>query len=52
MPFLPSEFAAYLATYSEHLFPILEAPASFTRFCALALPGMSAVFQIFVSSIA
>ncbi|WP_373477011.1 DoxX family protein [Sphingorhabdus sp.] len=45
---LPSEFAAYLATYSEHLFPILLVIGLFTRLSALALLGMTMVIQIFV----
>ena len=45
---LPSEFAAYMATYSEHLFPILLVIGLFTRISALALFGMTMVIQIFV----
>lgn len=45
---LPPEFAAYMATYSEHLFPILLVVGLFTRFSALALLGMTMVIQIFV----
>lgn len=45
---LPAEFAAYLATYSEHLFPILLVLGLFTRLSALALLGMTMVIQIFV----
>jgi putative oxidoreductase len=37
-----------MATYSEHLFPILLVLGLFTRFSALALLGMTAVIQIFV----
>ncbi|MDZ4276448.1 MAG: DoxX family protein [Erythrobacter sp.] len=45
---LPSEFAAVLATVSEHVFPILLVLGLFTRFSALALLGMTMVIQIFV----
>ena len=45
---LPSEFAAYMATYAEHLFPILIVIGLFTRLSALALLGMTLVIQIFV----
>jgi putative oxidoreductase len=45
---LPPEFAAYLATYAEHLFPVLLVVGLFTRLSALALLGMTLVIQIFV----
>lgn len=45
---LPPEFAAYMATYAEHLFPILLVIGLFTRLSALALLGMTMVIQIFV----
>jgi len=48
VPLLLPEFAAHLATYAEHLFPILLVLGLFTRFSALALLGMTAVIQIFV----
>lgn len=48
VPLVPPEFAAHMATYSEHLFPILLVLGLFTRFSALALLGMTAVIQIFV----
>lgn len=48
VPVLPPELAAHLATYAEHLFPILLALGLFTRLSALALLGMTAVIQIFV----
>jgi putative oxidoreductase len=48
VPILPPEFAAHLATYAEHLFPLLLALGLFTRFSALALLGMTAVIQFFV----
>ena len=48
VPLLPSEFAAHMATYAEHLFPILLVLGLFTRLSALALLGMTAVIQIFV----
>lgn len=48
VPLLPPEFAAHLATYSEHLFSILLVLGLCTRLSALALLGMTAVIQIFV----
>ena len=45
---LPPEFAAYMATYAEHLFPVLLVIGLFTRLSALALIGMTMVIQIFV----
>lgn len=45
---LPPEFAAHMATYAEHLFPLLLVFGLFTRFSALALLGMTLVIQIFV----
>lgn len=48
VPILPPEIAAHLATYAEHLFPLLLVLGLFTRFSALALLGMTAVIQIFV----
>ena len=48
VPLLPPEFAAHMATYAEHLFPLLLVLGIFTRFSALALLGMTAVIQIFV----
>lgn len=48
VPLLPPEFAAHMATYAEHLFPILLVLGLFTRLSALALLGMTAVIQVFV----
>lgn len=45
---LPSELAAYMATYAEHLFPALIVTGLFTRVSALGLLGMTMVIQIFV----
>lgn len=45
---LPTELAAYMATYAEHLFPILLVLGLATRLSALALIGMTMVIQIFV----
>jgi putative oxidoreductase len=45
---LPSDFAAIMATVSEHLFPVLLVLGLFTRLSALALLGMTMVIQIFV----
>lgn len=48
LPLLPPELAAHLATYAEHLFPLLLIAGLFTRYSALALLGMTAVIQFFV----
>ena len=48
VPLLPPELAAHMATYAEHLFPILLVLGLCTRFSALALLGMTAAIQIFV----
>jgi putative oxidoreductase len=48
LPLIPSEWAAYAAAYSEHLFPILLVFGLFTRFAAISLLGMTAVIQVFV----
>jgi len=45
---LPSDIAAVLATFSEHLFPVLLVLGLFTRLSALALLGMTMVIQLFV----
>jgi putative oxidoreductase len=48
VPLLSPALAAHLATYAEHLFPILLVLGLFTRLSALALLGMTAVIQFFV----
>ncbi|KPA87670.1 MULTISPECIES: DoxX family protein [Pseudomonas] len=48
LPLLPPELAAHLATYAEHLFPLLLVLGLATRFSALALLGMTLVIEIFV----
>lgn len=48
VPLIPPEIAAHIATYAEHLFPLLLVLGLFTRLSALALLGMTAVIQIFV----
>ncbi len=48
VPLIPPEIAAYLATYAEHLFPILLVLGLATRLSAFGLLGMTAVIQIFV----
>lgn len=45
---LPVDVAATLATYAEHLLPILLVIGLMTRFAALGLLAMTAVIQIFV----
>lgn len=48
LPFLRPDAAAHLATYAEHLFPILLALGLFTRLSAAALLSMTLIIQIFV----
>lgn len=48
LPLLPPEFAAPMAAFAEHLFPLLLLFGLATRFSALGLLGMTAVIQIFV----
>jgi putative oxidoreductase len=48
LPFVPPQIAAHMATYSEHLFPILLVFGLGSRFAALALLGMTTVIEVFV----
>ncbi|ANY88241.1 MULTISPECIES: DoxX family protein [Pseudomonas] len=48
LPWVPSPLAAHLATYAEHLFPLLLVLGLFTRLSAMALLGMTLVIEIFV----
>ena len=48
LPLLSPQLAAHLATYAEHLFPLLLAIGLLTRLSALALLGMTLVIQVFV----
>lgn len=48
LPFVPPHIAAHLATYSEHVFPILLVLGLFSRVGALGLLGMTTVIEIFV----
>lgn len=48
LPFVPPVIAAHIATYSEHLFPVLLILGLFTRPAAAALLGMTLVIEIFV----
>ena len=48
VPILPSDMAAHLATYAEHLFPVLIVLGLMTRLSALAVLGMTLVIQVFV----
>ena len=48
LPLVPPHIAAHLATYSEHLFPVLLVLGLGTRFSALALLGMTTVIEVFV----
>lgn len=48
LPLLPPALAAHLATYAEHLFPLLLVLGLATRLSALALLGMTVVIEVFV----
>lgn len=48
VPLLPPEFAAHMATYAEHLLPLLLVLGLATRLSALGLLGMTTVIQVFV----
>ena len=45
---LPPDLAAHMATYAEHLFPLLLVVGLATRLSALALAGMTLVIQVWV----
>ncbi len=48
LPVVQPEIAAHLATYAEHLFPLLLVLGLFTRLSALALLVMTLTIQFFV----
>lgn len=48
LPLLDPEFAAHLATYAEHLLPVMLVLGIGTRFAALGLFVMTLVIQLFV----
>ncbi|KEO54324.1 DoxX family protein [Thioclava pacifica] len=48
LPFIPHHWAAVMATFAEHFFPMLLILGLATRLSALALLGMTLVIQIFV----
>jgi putative oxidoreductase len=48
LPVISPRLAAYLATYAEHLFPILLIVGLGSRLSAAALLGMTLVIEIFV----
>jgi putative oxidoreductase len=48
LPLVPPDLAATMATWAEHLFPILLLLGLFTRLSAFALLGMTLVIQTFV----
>lgn len=48
LPLVAPEVAAHLATYAEHLFPVLLVLGLLTRLSALALLGMTVTIQVFV----
>jgi putative oxidoreductase len=48
LPLISPDLAAHLATYTEHLCPLLLVLGLFTRPAAAVLLGMTAVIEIFV----
>lgn len=48
LPLIPPDVAAYMATFAEHLFPLLLWLGLATRFSATALLVMTLVIQTFV----
>lgn len=48
LPLLPPHLSAHLATYAEHLFPILLVLGLFSRVGALGLLAMTLTIEIFV----
>ncbi|WLH82623.1 DoxX family protein [Pseudomonas sp. FP2338] len=48
LPLIPPDWAAYLATYAEHLFALLLVLGLLTRPAAAALLGMTLVIEVFV----
>ena len=48
LPLIPSDLAAYLATYAEHALPILLLVGLGTRLAGLGFFVMAAVIQLFV----
>ena len=48
LPLVSPDIAAHVATYSEHLFPVLLVLGLCTRVSALALLGMTTVIEVFV----
>lgn len=48
LPLIPPDMAAYIATISEHVFPLMLFAGFLARLGAAALLGMTLVIQIFV----
>lgn len=48
LPLIPSDIAAYMATYAEHLLSILLVLGLLTRLSALGFLAMTLVIQVFV----
>jgi len=48
LPLIPSRLAAYVATYAEHLFPLLLVVGFASRLSASALFVMTLIIQVFV----
>lgn len=48
LPLIPSDIAAHMATYAEHLLSILLVLGLLTRLSALGFLGMTLIIQVFV----
>jgi putative oxidoreductase len=48
LPLVSPDVAAHLATYAEHVFPVLLVLGLFTRLSALGLLAMTTVIEVFV----
>ena len=48
LPLIPPDWAAHLATYAEHLFPLLLVLGLMTRASTVALLGMTLVIEVFI----
>jgi putative oxidoreductase len=48
LPLIPPDWAAYLTTYAEHLFPLMLVLGILTRSAASAMLVMVAVIEVFV----
>ena len=48
LPFIDPSWAAHMAAYAEHVFPVLLVMGLFTKVTAVGMLVMTAVIQVFV----